>query len=56
VEVVAGNIATAEGARAFNSRGADAGKWGLVGQYLYYPHCFGLRVPQITAILDVWQL
>jgi len=43
VEVVAGNIATAEGARALIAAGRMRLKWGLVRAVFVLPALFGLR-------------
>src|SRR3989344_8703802 len=54
VEVVAGNIATAEGAKALIAAGADAVKVGIgPGSICTTRIVSGCGVPQITAISDV---
>jgi IMP dehydrogenase len=53
VQVVAGNIATAEGARALIEAGADAIKVGIgPGSICTTRIVAGVGVPQLTAILD----
>jgi IMP dehydrogenase len=53
VQVVAGNIATAEGARALIDAGADAIKVGIgPGSICTTRVVAGVGVPQLTAILD----
>src|SRR5579863_8983860 len=53
VQVVAGNIATAEGARALIDAGADAVKVGIgPGSICTTRIVAGVGVPQLTAILD----
>ncbi|HLN07932.1 MAG TPA: IMP dehydrogenase, partial [Xanthobacteraceae bacterium] len=53
VQVVAGNIATAEGARALIDSGADAVKVGIgPGSICTTRIVAGVGVPQLTAILD----
>jgi IMP dehydrogenase len=53
VEVVAGNVATAEGARALFEAGADAVKVGMgPGSICTTRVIAGIGVPQITAIYD----
>jgi IMP dehydrogenase len=53
VDVVAGNVATAEGARALIEAGADAIKTGLgPGSICTTRVVAGIGVPQITAIAD----
>ncbi len=53
VEVVAGNIATAEGAKALIAAGADAVKVGIgPGSICTTRMVSGCGVPQITAIMD----
>jgi IMP dehydrogenase len=53
VQVVAGNIATAEGARALIDAGADAIKVGIgPGSICTTRIVAGVGVPQLTAILD----
>jgi len=51
VEVIAGNVATREGARALAERGADAVKVGI-GPGCTTRVVTGVGVPQITAILE----
>ncbi len=54
VEIVAGNIATAEGAKALIAAGADAVKVGIgPGSICTTRMVSGCGVPQITAIMDV---
>ncbi|HEY4775065.1 MAG TPA: IMP dehydrogenase, partial [Xanthobacteraceae bacterium] len=54
VQVVAGNIATAEGAKALLGAGADAIKVGIgPGSICTTRIVAGVGVPQLTAILDV---
>ncbi len=54
VEIVAGNIATAEGARALIAAGADAVKVGIgPGSICTTRMVSGCGLPQITAIIDV---
>jgi len=54
VQVVAGNIATAEGARALIDAGADAIKVGIgPGSICTTRIVAGVGVPQLTAIMDV---
>src|ERR1700738_4970229 len=54
VQVVAGNIATAEGAQALIDAGADAIKVGIgPGSICTTRIVAGVGVPQLTAILDV---
>jgi IMP dehydrogenase len=51
--IVAGNIATAEGARALRERGADAVKVGIgPGSICTTRVVTGVGVPQLTAIMD----
>ncbi|MFW6084645.1 MAG: IMP dehydrogenase [Gemmatimonadota bacterium] len=53
VQVVAGNIATADGARALVERGVDAVKVGVgPGSICTTRVVTGVGVPQITAVLD----
>jgi IMP dehydrogenase len=53
VQVIAGNIATAEGARALIDAGADAVKVGIgPGSICTTRIVAGVGVPQLTAILD----
>ena len=53
VEVIAGNVATREGARALAERGADAVKVGIgPGSICTTRVVAGVGVPQITAILE----
>ncbi len=53
VEVIAGNIATAEGARALIDSGADAVKVGIgPGSICTTRVIAGVGVPQLTAIMD----
>jgi len=53
-QIVAGNIATAEGARALIDAGADAVKVGIgPGSICTTRIVAGVGVPQLTAILDV---
>lgn len=53
VEVIAGNVATREGARALAERGADAVKVGIgPGSICTTRVVTGVGVPQITAILQ----
>jgi IMP dehydrogenase len=54
VDVVAGNIATAEGARALVDAGADGVKVGIgPGSICTTRIVAGIGVPQLTAIMDV---
>src|SRR5690348_16518749 len=54
VQVVAGNIATAEGAKALIDSGADAVKVGIgPGSICTTRVVAGVGVPQLTAIIDV---
>jgi len=54
IEVIAGNIATAEGAEALIKAGADAIKVGIgPGSICTTRIVAGVGVPQLTAILDV---
>jgi IMP dehydrogenase len=54
VDVVAGNVATAEGARALVDAGADGVKVGIgPGSICTTRIVAGIGVPQLTAILDV---
>jgi len=54
VEVIAGNIATADGARALCEAGADAVKAGIgPGSICTTRVVTGVGVPQITAVLEV---
>lgn len=54
VEIVAGNIATAEGAKALIAAGADAVKVGIgPGSICTTRMVSGCGVPQITAIMEV---
>src|SRR6185436_1265153 len=54
VEIVAGNIATADGAKALIAAGADAVKVGIgPGSICTTRIVSGCGVPQITAISDV---
>ncbi len=54
VEVVAGNVATAEGAKALIDAGADAVKIGIgPGSICTTRIVAGVGVPQLTAVLDV---
>ena len=56
VDVVAGNIATAEGARALVDAGADAIKVGIgPGSICTTRVISGVGMPQVTAILDATQ-
>jgi IMP dehydrogenase len=56
IEVIAGNIATAEGARALVDAGADAVKCGLgPGSICTTRVISGVGVPQITAIYNATQ-
>ena len=53
VQIVAGNVATAEGARALIDAGADAVKVGIgPGSICTTRMVAGVGVPQLTAILD----
>src|SRR4030081_2929421 len=53
VQVVAGNIATSEGAKALIDAGADAIKVGIgPGSICTTPIVAGVGVPQLTAIMD----
>ncbi|HMN96940.1 MAG TPA: IMP dehydrogenase [Phycisphaerales bacterium] len=53
IEVVAGNVATAEGARALIDAGADAVKVGIgPGSICTTRVVTGVGVPQITAVMD----
>src|SRR5204862_418467 len=53
-QIIAGNIATAEGARALIDAGADAVKVGIgPGSICTTRVVAGVGVPQLTAILDV---
>lgn len=53
LDIIAGNIATAEGARALAERGADAVKVGIgPGSICTTRVVAGVGVPQITAILE----
>src|SRR5690606_16223857 len=52
-QIVAGNVATAEGARALAERGADAVKVGVgPGSICTTRVVTGVGVPQLTAIFD----
>jgi IMP dehydrogenase len=52
-QIVAGNVATAEGARALIERGADAVKVGIgPGSICTTRVVTGVGVPQLTAVLD----
>src|SRR5262249_17105843 len=54
MQVVAGNIATAEGARSLIDAGADAVKVGIgPGSICTTRIVAGVGVPQLTAIMDV---
>jgi IMP dehydrogenase len=54
VEVIAGNVATADGARALIEAGADAVKVGIgPGSICTTRIVAGVGVPQLTAIMDV---
>src|SRR5206468_10078454 len=54
VQVVAGNVATAEGAKALIDAGADAVKIGIgPGSICTTRIVAGVGVPQLTAVLDV---
>lgn len=54
VDVVAGNVATAEGARALLERGADAIKVGIgPGSICTTRVVTGVGMPQLTAIMEV---
>jgi IMP dehydrogenase len=54
VEVIAGNVATAEGAKALIDAGADAVKVGIgPGSICTTRIVAGVGVPQLTAIMDV---
>ncbi len=54
IEIIAGNIATAEGAKALIKAGADAVKVGIgPGSICTTRMVSGCGVPQITAIMDV---
>jgi IMP dehydrogenase len=56
VEVIAGNIATAEAARALVDAGADAVKAGIGGGSICTTRVVaGVGVPQVTAVYDVAQ-
>ncbi|RVT85258.1 IMP dehydrogenase [Rhodobacteraceae bacterium CCMM004] len=56
VQIVAGNVATAEGARALVDAGADAVKVGIgPGSICTTRMVAGVGVPQLTAILDAVQ-
>jgi len=56
VAVVAGNIATAEGARALIDAGADSIKVGIgPGSICTTRIVAGVGVPQLTAIMDAWK-
>lgn len=53
VEVIAGNVATADGARALAERGADAVKVGIgPGSICTTRVVTGVGVPQITAVME----
>jgi IMP dehydrogenase len=53
IQIIAGNVATAEGARALAERGADAVKVGIgPGSICTTRVVTGVGVPQITAILE----
>jgi IMP dehydrogenase len=55
-QVIAGNVATAEGARALIDAGADAVKVGIgPGSICTTRIVAGVGVPQLTAILDVYE-
>jgi IMP dehydrogenase len=57
IEVIAGNIATAEAARALIDAGADAVKVGIgPGSICTTRIVAGIGVPQLTAIMDVVEL
>jgi IMP dehydrogenase len=57
VQVVAGNIATAEGAQALIDAGADAIKVGIgPGSICTTRIIAGVGVPQLTAILDAFEV
>ncbi len=57
VQVVAGNVATAEGAKALIDAGADAVKVGIgPGSICTTRVVAGVGVPQLTAIMDVTQV
>src|SRR5205807_4802872 len=56
IEVIAGNVATAEGARALADAGADAVKVGLgPGSICTTRIISGVGVPQVTAIYQAAQ-
>ncbi len=52
IQVVAGNVATADACRALIDVGADAIKWDWALDHLYTRMVAGVGVPQLTAILD----
>lgn len=55
LQVIAGNVATAEGARALIEAGADAVKVGIgPGSICTTRVVAGIGVPQITAIMDAY--
>ena len=57
MDVVAGNIATAEAAKALIERGADAVKVGIgPGSICTTRVVTGVGMPQLTAIMDVAQV
>ncbi len=57
VQIVAGNIATAEAAKALIERGADAVKVGVgPGSICTTRVVTGVGVPQITAIMEVYRV
>ncbi len=54
VQVVAGNVVTADGARSLVDAGADAIKVGIgAGRYAASRNFAGVGMPQLTAVLDV---
>jgi IMP dehydrogenase len=53
VQIVAGNVATAEGARSLIDAGADAVKVGIGGASSSATRRIGVGIPQFAAILDV---
>jgi IMP dehydrogenase len=56
IDVIAGNVATAEGARALVDAGADAVKVGIgPGSICTTRVISGVGVPQITAIFHAWE-
>ena len=57
LQVIAGNVATAEGARALIEAGADAVKVGIgPGSICTTRVVAGIGVPQITAIMDAYSV